>query len=127
MVDANGSIAEGPVSSAPAAPPAEEEMVGGDAAEQGGDEEAAMELDSKGEETTDAYGPPVSMNWDLAAQYEAAQRLQRQVEEGNGEGLQSGTDLADRVPGSTFHHASARLTDCYLNRDLCSNTVVLMS
>ena len=59
----------------------EEEMEGGDAAEKGGAEEAGMELDSEGEEMTHAYDPPVSLNWELAAQYEEAQRLQRQVEE----------------------------------------------
>ena len=55
----------------------EEEMVGGDTAEQGGDKAAGMELDSEGDEMTRAYDPPVSLNWELAAQYKEAQRLQR--------------------------------------------------
>ena len=52
----------------------EEEVEGGDAAEQGGAEEAEMEQDSEGEEMTRAHKPPVSLNWDFTAQYEASQR-----------------------------------------------------
>ena len=80
----------------------EEEVAGGDAAEQGGAEgvrgdstedeapegrmeqwqeeesEAEVERNFEGEEMTQDYDPPVSLNWELAAQYEAAQRLKRQ-------------------------------------------------
>ena len=59
----------------------EEEVEGGDAAEQAGAEEAEMEQDSEVEETTQAHDPPVRLNWDFTAQYEASQRRRRQAGE----------------------------------------------